>query len=636
MQCEMDFIYWHLPLASLLVLLQVVPSSEEKVCRSMDRNQNSTTCVAEVNTSVCLVCPKRKAAHKQSSESWWYNGDPIYRNGNNVGESNTQLNCSSELYSLLVPHVVLSGMDIVYFCGKSNTNWFAFNVRSYVNSSLVIQANDEKIQQPLRKRHNQRMTFQCYIVGGIGPLNMTWLINFQETNNTSFLDETKQPGNFSHSLTITIAKGFTNITCSSSGPYIWNSNETIVIEGTDDEPLNGNDLLVLYIAVPCLFLISLLTTFFLYFKVKNRRQQIKNTRTEERQTVTIDDSEGADISNAFLYSDITKESETTTSRVISSPTLKTSLVTCLKTGGKFDYWSATYISESSEEEKCFAKTLSSYATMKDATMFQDLAMNLQSLKNSAFVVQLMFVSVEEIPYAIYYEYMECGSLRDFMLRRYQQARSSRMPIKDTDILPANVKSQIQELLTFATMITAGMKFITSQKFSHPALSLRKVLLSEYCECKLYDIYPTEMAMARINDLMTKDYPPIAWLAPETIFLHEYETSSDVWSFAVLLWELFSLGDTPFARDSADEVEQKIREGAVLPQTLCCPGAMYGMMLSCWNTASNKRPTFDGMFPKMETMLEKLKESEAKLPHQNEVPQPSYSILDAKEATNNYI
>ncbi|KAJ8035069.1 Inactive tyrosine-protein kinase transmembrane receptor ROR1 [Holothuria leucospilota] len=578
MQCEMDFIYWHLPLASLLVLLQVVPSSEETVFCSMDRNQNSTTCVAEVNTSVCLVCPKREAAHKESSENWWYNGDPIYRNGNNVGESNTQLNCSSELYSLLVPHVVLSGMDIVYFCGKSKTNWFAFNVRSY---------------------------------------------------------------------------------------------------GTDDEPLNGNDLLVLYIAVPCLFLVSLLATFFVYFKVKNGRQQIKNTRTKERQTVTIDDSEGADISNAFVYSDITKESETTTSQVISSPPLKISLVTRLKTGGKFDYWSATYISESSEEEKCFAKTLSSYATMKDAAMFQDLAMNLQSLKHSAFVVQLMFVSVEEkfhsivsqlynpcfftVPYAIYYEYMECGSLRDFMLRRYQQARSSRMSIKDTDILPANVKSQIQELLTFATMITAGMKFITSQKFSHPALSLRKVLLSEYCQCKLYDIYPTEMAMAKINDLMTKDYPPIAWLAPETIFLHEYETCSDVWSFAVLLWELFSLGnsivnllvflipnrekielhtkrsgDTPFARDTADEVEQKIREGAVLPQTLCCPGAMYSMMLSCWNNASNKRPTFDGMLPKMETMLEKLKESEAKLPHQNEVPQPSYSILDAKEATNNYI
>ncbi|KAJ8035067.1 Inactive tyrosine-protein kinase transmembrane receptor ROR1 [Holothuria leucospilota] len=631
----MDFIYWHLPLASVLVLVQVVPSKEQNVCRSMDPIQNSTTCIVEVNTSVCLVCPIREAAHKQSSENWWYHDDPIYKNGNQITPSNTKISCSSELYSLLVPHVVLSGMDILYYCEKSKTNRFEFNIKYYVNSSLVIQANDEHIQQSLRKRHNQRMTFRCYIFGAIPPLNMAWLINYQETNTTFFPNETNQPGNFSHSLNVTIAKGFTNITCSSSGPYIWNSSKTIVIEGIEDQPLNGNDLLVFYIAVPCLFVTSLLTTFILYFKVKNGRHQSRSTRTEDRQTVNIDDSESADISNAFVYSDITKECEPTTSQVISSPPLKISLVTCLKTGGKFDYWSATYISESSEE-KCFAKTLSSYATMKDAAMFQDLAMNLQSLKNSAFVVQLMFVSVEEIPYAIYYEYMECGSLRDFMLRRYQQARSSRMSIKDADILPANVKSQIQELLTFATMVTAGMKFITSQKFSHPALLLRKVLLSEYCECKLYDIYPTEMAMARINDLMTKDYPPIAWLAPETIFLHEYETSSDVWSFAVLLWELFSLGDTPFARDTAGEVEQKIREGVVLSQTLCCPGAMYGMMLSCWNTASNKRPTFDGMLPKMEMMLEKLKENEAKLPHQNEVPQPSYFILDTKEASNNYI
>ncbi|KAJ8035389.1 Muscle, skeletal receptor tyrosine protein kinase [Holothuria leucospilota] len=64
------------------------------------------------------------------------------------------------------------------------------------------------------------------------------------------------------------------------------------------------------------------------------------------------------------------------------------------------------------------------------------------------------------------------------------------------------------------------------------------------------------------------------MPPETIFLREYTPpASDAWSFSVLLWELFSLGGTPYAGNTSKEIEKSIREENLLARPRNCPGSV---------------------------------------------------------------
>ncbi|PIK60746.1 TKL protein kinase [Apostichopus japonicus] len=271
----------------------------------------------------------------------------------------------------------------------------------------------------------------------------------------------------------------------------------------------------------------------------------------------------------------------------------TSLLVCLKTSTLFEYWSAQYF-HNERNQKCFAKVLSGSATVDEARSFQELALNLRSLKEHSNLVKIVYIAVDEVPQTIFYEHMNFGTLRDFMMSNYQESRASRAISKVVNMnktLKHNMNNQLRDLLYFSSSVTKGIRYISKHKFSHPALRLNKVLLTQHGECKIYDICQTEKAMRRIAEHMEKEHPPIAWMSPEAVFNNQYTEASDVWGLAVLFWELYSFGALPLVTLSNSEVEQRMAEGLNLPQPSFCPAAMYNMMVSCWDVRQGHRPTF---------------------------------------------
>ena len=65
----------------------------------------------------------------------------------------------------------------------------------------------------------------------------------------------------------------------------------------------------------------------------------------------------------------------------------------------------------------------------------------------------------------------------------------------------------------------------------------------------------------------------------------------MWSFGVLLWELFSYGASPYLGMSNSEAAEKVTEGYRLPQPKICPDEVYFLMQKCWDSNAESRPSF---------------------------------------------
>ncbi|OWA55293.1 putative tyrosine-protein kinase F09A5.2, partial [Hypsibius exemplaris] len=101
--------------------------------------------------------------------------------------------------------------------------------------------------------------------------------------------------------------------------------------------------------------------------------------------------------------------------------------------------------------------------------------------------------------------------------------------------------------------------------------------------------------------------PILWMPPDAILSREFSEKSDVWSFGVLLWEMFSLGLVPFdsqevAKFSAVAFAEWLLEGHQLAQLAHAPNAIVSLMQSCWGLKQECRPNFSEIYARLDEIL----------------------------------
>ncbi|XP_075923769.1 tyrosine-protein kinase CSK-like isoform X2 [Petromyzon marinus] len=184
------------------------------------------------------------------------------------------------------------------------------------------------------------------------------------------------------------------------------------------------------------------------------------------------------------------------------------------------------------------------------------------------LVNLLGAAMGEVLYIVT-EYMAKGSLINY-LRSRGRAGITKV-----------------EQITFALHVCEGMDYLEQQNFVHRDLAARNVLISEDMTAKVADF---GLAGERGKGSMTKKLP-VKWTSPEALRKHEFSTKSDVWSFGILLWEIYSFGRVPYPRVPLKDVVEYVEDGYRMDPPELCPSTVSSVMTSCWHVEPACRPSF---------------------------------------------
>ncbi|KAF3698074.1 Tyrosine-protein kinase Tec [Channa argus] len=200
------------------------------------------------------------------------------------------------------------------------------------------------------------------------------------------------------------------------------------------------------------------------------------------------------------------------------------------------------------------------------------------------LVQLYGVCTQHEPIYIVTEFMENGCLLNFLRQR-------------------RGNFSLGSLLSICLDISEGMEHLEANGFIHRDLAARNCLVNESLVVKVSDFGMARYVLDNQYTSSSGAKFPVKWSPPEVFNFCKYSSKSDVWSYGVLMWEVFTEGRMPFEQNPNHEVVTLVTQGHRLYRPKKATSAIYEIMQLCWHERPEERPMFSDLCMMISDSLE---------------------------------
>ncbi|XP_029467363.1 tyrosine kinase receptor Cad96Ca-like isoform X2 [Rhinatrema bivittatum] len=244
---------------------------------------------------------------------------------------------------------------------------------------------------------------------------------------------------------------------------------------------------------------------------------------------------------------------------------------------------------------CKGHKLITCKVIKEGISFKRFEIEVLILKKVGYhkhILQLLDWEMVQKPYMLFMENVSYGTLRKFLRVNRGQ-------------LMANEK--LQSLLTVAAYhIALGMEHIAHKMVLHRDLALRNILINSFPhECKITEFGLASEVFSHGSVRKQHKYEvPLRWYPPEYFREKAYQLKSEVWSYGILLWEMETLGCSPYPDlDSAEDVMFHVCSGYRMRKPPGCRDEIFKVMEQCWTENICQRPSFSEIAKYLEEIVE---------------------------------
>ena len=214
------------------------------------------------------------------------------------------------------------------------------------------------------------------------------------------------------------------------------------------------------------------------------------------------------------------------------------------------------------------------------------------------VIRLVGICIQEVEKTcMIFEYMDLGALND-LLRTSNPRNPDFFRLK-----PEDVTLKTSQFLPICIQLAKGLEYLANKRFVHRDIASRNCLVNSQLVCKIADF-----GLSR--DVYGADYYkvgsgraclPVRWMPPESLLYGRFTVKSDVWSYGVLMWEIFTYSQQPYYGASNQEVIDNIRGGVLLSCPQLCTKEIYDIMLQSWEKMPVRRPTISNILQSLEDL-----------------------------------